>query len=102
MLANEKPVHKMEVIHKRALRKKRSWQPSINLRRTKSLCIEIYKTVNNLNPEFMRNLPIVYKTNRVQRQQNKLNLEISKSSQVKNMIKIWEGSIFNFYLDSNI
>ena len=50
----------------------------------------------------MRNLPIVYKTNRVQRQQNKLNLEISKSSQVKNMIKIWEGSIFNCYLVSNI
>ena len=100
MLANEKPVHKMEVIHKRPLRKKRSGQPNMNLRRTKSLCIEIYKTTNNLNPEFMRDLPIVYKTNRVQRQQSKLNLEILKSNQVKNMIKIWEGP--NFYFDSNI
>lgn len=100
MLANEKPVHKMEVIHKRPLRKKRSGQPNMNLRRTKSLCTEIYKTINNLNPEFMRNLPMVYKTNRVQRQQSKLNLEISKSNQVKNMMKIWEGP--NFYFDSNI
>lgn len=100
MLANEKPVHKMEVIHKRPLRKKRSGQPNMNLRRTKSLCTEIYETINNLNPEFMRNLPMVYKTNRVQRQQSKLNLEISKSNQVKNMIKIWEGP--NFYFDSNI
>lgn len=72
----------------------------MNLRRTKSLCTEIYKTINNLNPEFMRNLPMVYKTNRVQRQQSKLNLEILKSNQVKNMIKIWEGP--NFYFDSNI
>ena len=28
----------------------------MNLRRTRSLCIEAYNTTNNLNPEFMENL----------------------------------------------
>ena len=36
----------------------------------------------NLNPEFMKNLLKVRKTNRAQREQYKLNLEIPKSSQV--------------------
>ena len=35
---------------------KKSGNPSMNLRRTILLCIEIYKTINNLNPEFMKNL----------------------------------------------
>ena len=30
--------------------------PSMNLRRTRSLCIEIYKTINNFNLELMKNL----------------------------------------------
>ena len=54
----------------------------MNLRRTRSLCIEIYKTIINLYPEFMKNLFIVRKTNRAQREQYKLNLEIPKSNQV--------------------
>ena len=53
----------------------------MNLRRTRSLCIEIYKTVNNLNPEFMKHLLKVRKTNRAQREY-KLHLEIPKSNQV--------------------
>ena len=63
MLINAKPVHKIEAIQKRTLRfmlndyeilnedlLKKSGNPSMNLRKTKSLCIEIYKTINNLNP----------------------------------------------------
>ena len=61
---------------------KKSRNPSMNLRRTRSLCIEIYKTIINLYPEFMKNLFIVRKTNRAQREQYKLNLEIPKSNQV--------------------
>ena len=53
----------------------------MNLRRTRSLCIEIYKTIINLYPEFMKNLFIIRKTNRAQREQYKLNLEIPKSNQ---------------------
>ena len=68
-LANAKYVHKVEAIQKRALRftlndhesyyedlLKRSRKPSTNLRMTMTLCIEIYKIINNLNPEFMKNL----------------------------------------------
>ena len=81
MLTNAKSVHKIEVIQKRALRfmlndyessyedlLKKSGNPSMNLRRTRSLCIEIQKTINNLNPEFMENLFKIRKTNRAQRE----------------------------------
>ena len=66
---------------------KKSQNPSMNLRRTRSLCIEIYKTIINLYPEFMKNLFIVRKTNRAQREQYKLNLEIPKSNQVSFVTK---------------
>ena len=36
----------------------------MNLRRTRSSCMEIYKNINNLNPEFMKDLFKVRKTNR--------------------------------------
>ena len=62
-------VHKIEVIQKIALRfmlhdyescyedlLKRSGKPGMNLRRTITLCTEIYKIINNLNPEFLKNL----------------------------------------------
>ena len=38
--------------------------------------------INNLNPEFRKNFFKVRKTNRAQREQYKLNLEIQKSNQV--------------------
>ena len=53
---------------------RRSEKPSIYLSRTRTLCIAIYKTINNLNPEFMKNLFKVLKTNRARRLQSKLNL----------------------------
>ena len=95
MLTNAKSVHKIEAIQKRALRfmlndhessyeglLKKSGNPGVNLRRTRSLCIEVYKTINNLNAEFMKNLFKVPKSNRAQRDQCNLNLEIPKSNQV--------------------
>ena len=54
----------------------------MNPRRTRSLRIEIYKTINNLNPESMKNLFKVRKTNRALRGQYKLNIEIPKFNQV--------------------
>lgn len=61
MLANAKSVHKTEAIQKRALCFKLSnyesslkdlWKgsgkPSMNLRSTKTFCIETYKIINNL------------------------------------------------------
>ena len=77
---------------------KKSGNPSLNPRRTKSLCIEIYKTINNLNPEFMKNLFKVWKTNRTQKEQYKLNLEIPKSNQVSfgtKSLRIQGPSVWN-------
>ena len=95
MLTNAKSVHKIEAIQKRTLRfmlndhessyeglLKKSGNPGVNLRRTRSLWIEVYKIINNLNPEFMKNLFKVPKSNRAQRDQYNLNLEIPKSNQV--------------------
>ena len=82
MLANAKSLHKIETIPKSALRfmlndyesscedlLKKSGNPRMNLRKTRSLCTEIYKTIKNLNPEFMKNFFKVRKTNRAQREQ---------------------------------
>ena len=44
--------------------------------------------INNLHPEFMKNLFKVHKTNRAQREQYKLNLEIQKSNQVYLVLKV--------------
>ena len=60
----------------------------MSLRRTRSLSIEIYKTINNLNPEFMKNLFKVCKTNRAQRKQYKLNFEILKSNKISLEVSI--------------
>ena len=61
---------------------KRSGKPSKNLRRIKTLLTEIYKTINNLNPEFMKNLFKFCKNNRAHRRKVKLFFEIRKSNQV--------------------
>ena len=100
MLTNAKFVHKIEAIQKRALSfmlndyessyedlLKKSGNASINLRRTRSLCIEIYKAIDNLNAEFTKNLFKVCKTNRAQREEYKLNLETPKSNQVSSGTK---------------
>ena len=67
---------------------KRSRKPSMNLRRTRTLGIELYKAINDLSPEFMKYLFKVCQTNRIPRQQYKLNLEISKSSQFLLVLKV--------------
>ena len=46
---------------------KRTTKPNMNLRRTRNLSIEIYKNLNNLNPEFSKDLFRPCGTKRVQR-----------------------------------
>ena len=48
----------------------------MKLRKTRSLCIEIYKTLKHLNSEFMKDLFRHRVTNRVQREKYKSNLKI--------------------------
>ena len=57
---------------------KKAGTPRMNLGRTISSCIGIYKTINNLNPELIKNLFKVCKISRADREQYKINLKISK------------------------
>ena len=48
----------------------------INVRHRKSLCLEIYKTLNDLYPSFTREIFETHKAKRVVRERYKINLEI--------------------------
>ena len=48
----------------------------------RNLCVEIYKTINKLNPEFMNNIFKVKENKRLIREQYKLNLETPEWNQV--------------------
>ena len=58
-----------------------SLYPHINLRRPRTLCIEIYKTLNKLNPGYMNDIFKLRNTDRLTREKYKLNLEIPKPNQ---------------------
>ena len=55
--------------------------PNMNLRRQRTLCIEIYKTLNILNPGYMNDIFKLRNTDRQTREKYELNLEIPKSNQ---------------------
>ena len=78
MLTSAKSFTKIEAIQKRVLgfmikKYESSYEelltgrPNMKLRRTNIPCIQIYKTLNNLNPEFMEDLFELRATKRVQR-----------------------------------
>ena len=54
----------------------------MNVNRLRLLCIEIYKTINNLNPEFMRDLFRLRETGRFVWEKYILNLNIPVHNQV--------------------
>ena len=47
-----------------------------NVRLKRYLCVEIYKTLNDLNPSFMREIFEARKTKRAVRERYKINLDI--------------------------
>ena len=51
-------------------------------RTTITFCIQIYKNLSNLKPEFMKDLFRLCATKRVQGEKHKFDLRISKSYQV--------------------
>ena len=53
----------------------------MNLRRQRTLCIEVYKTVNKLNPGYMNDIFKLRNRDRLTREKYELNLEISKPNQ---------------------
>ena len=60
----------------------KSGRATMNVNRLRILCIEIYKTINNLNPEFMRDLFSLRETSRLIREKYMLNLSIPVHNQV--------------------
>ena len=70
----------------------------MSVNRLRNLCVEIYKTINKLNPEFMNNIFKVKENNRLVREQCKLNLEIPEWTQVtfgEKSSKVYGSKVWN-------
>ena len=55
---------------------------SMNMNRLRTLCIEVFKTLNNLNPSFVKEIFSLRQTNRPVWEKYKLNLDIPSYNQV--------------------
>ena len=69
-----------------------------SVNRLRNLCVEIYKTINKLNPEFMNNIFKVKENKRLVREQYKLNLEIPEWNQVTfgaKRLKVYRPKVWN-------
>ena len=95
MLSRKKLLDKIENLHKRTLRLllsdyvssyeqllEKSGECNINIRRLRFLCIEIYKTVNDLIPSYMKEILEKRDGNRVTHDRYKSNLNIPRRNQV--------------------
>ena len=95
MFSHAKSLKKVEALQKRALRflyndyntpleeiLKKSGKVCMEVNRLRYLCIEIYKSINNINPSFMKQIFQLRETNRTVRNQNRLNLCVPKVNQV--------------------
>ena len=93
--ASLKSLTKIEKLHKTALRfmlddysssyeriLEKSGKFSMDVKRKHKLCIEIYKTLHNLNPSFMKDIFKLRLSSRPVREQYKLNLNIPRKKQV--------------------
>ena len=87
MFSHKKSLNKNKSLHKQATRfllndyensykelLEKSGKCNMNLLRIRFLCIEIYKTINSLNPDFMKNIFEIKKNNRIVPENCKLNL----------------------------
>ena len=61
---------------------KKSGKVCMEVNRIKYLCIDIYKSINNINSSFIKQIFQLRETNRTVRNQYKLNLSVPKVSQV--------------------
>ena len=95
MFFHAKSLKKVEALQKRALHflyddynspseeiLKKSGKFCMELNRLRNLCIEIYKTNNNINPSLMKQIFQLRETNRTFRNKYKLNLNVPKVNQV--------------------
>ena len=104
-------LNKIESLHKRALRfllndyensyeklLENSGKSNINLRQIRFLCIEIYKTINSLSPDFTKKKFEMKKNNRVIRDRYKFGTNSLKSYG----LKIWNVLPFNIKTAENL
>ena len=95
MFSNAVSLKKIENLQKRALRflyksyntsyedlLLKSGFSSMNVKRLRTLCVEIFKTLNNHNPSFMREIFSLRQTDRSVREKYKLNLDIPSYNEV--------------------
>ena len=103
--------YKIEILRKQTLRfllnryvssyeqlLEKSGKCNMNIRCLRCLCIEIYKTFNNLNPSFMKEMFEKRDKNRVTCDICKLNLSISRRNQVAfvpKSLKFFRPKIWN-------
>ena len=94
MFSSTQPLNKIENLQKRALRflyndfeasyedlLSKGGKFKINFRRLRTLCVEIYKTLIDLNPSFMNNIFELKINGKEVRDKYKLNLYIPKWNQ---------------------
>ena len=95
MFSHAKSLKKVEALQKRALRflyndynspleeiLKKSGKVCMEVNRLMYLFIEIFKSINNINPSFMKQIVQPRETNKTVRNQYKLNLSVPKVNQV--------------------
>ena len=95
MFSSAKSLNKIESLQKRALRYlysdyespydtilAKSCKATMKQRRSRSPFVEIYKSINSINPSFMNEIFRLRVTNRMDRSQYRLNLDIPKVNQV--------------------
>ena len=95
MFSSAKSLNKVESLQKRALRfldedyvssyeelLQKSGKDTMNVNRLRSLCFEIYKSINNINPTYMNKMLKLRKASRALRSNYKINLHVATINQV--------------------
>ena len=59
----------------------------MNVSNYRGLCIEIFRTLNHVNPSFLKDILKLRMMNRPKEEKYKLNLEVPKSNQVRSGTK---------------
>ena len=116
-------VNKVESLQKRALRflyedyvssyeelLQKAGKKTMKVNRLRSLCIEIYKLINNINPTYMNEIFKLRKISRAVRSNYKLNLDVPTINQVsfggKSLRyygpKIWNSLSFHIKSSENL
>ena len=123
MCSSAKSLNKVESLQKRSLRflykdyvssydglLQKAGKETMKVNRLRSLCIEIYKSINNINPMYMNEIFKLRKTSRAVRSNYKLNLDVPTINQAsfgdKSVryygLKIWNLLPFHIKSSDNL